>query len=119
MKVASSYFYFKARFKLPRNKFGFTGFRNVVSDFVSESLPNIAGFATGSTNQVGQFQQNTRNGCVETYNNGPGYVTTQFSTSMVAADSFQVNASWSSSTYQDGAPVQQKAIQVYLEFYLN
>lgn len=29
------------------------------------------------------------------------------------------DASQSNSTYQDNAPVQQKAIQVYLEFYLN
>ena len=29
------------------------------------------------------------------------------------------DASRSSSTYQDNAPVQQKAVQMYLEFYLN
>lgn len=84
---------------------------SAIGTIKDESLPNITGFAAGSTNQAGQFQQNERNGCVETYNNGPGYVTSQFTTFIVAADSFRVNASWSSSTYQDNAPVQQEAIQ--------
>lgn len=89
-----------------------SGTRGNVGTYKTESLPNITGFAVGSTNQVGQFQQNARNGCVETYNKGPGYITSQFTTSIVAADSFQVNASWSSSTYQDNAPVQPNALLI-------
>lgn len=89
-----------------------SGTRGNVGDYIAESLPNITGFANGSMNQSGQFQQNVRNGCVETYNNGPGYITSQFTTSYVAADSFRVNASWSSSTYQDNASVQQNALLI-------
>lgn len=36
-----------------------------------------------------------------------------------ANNRWDMDASRSSSTYQDNAPVQQKAIQVYLNFYIN
>jgi hypothetical protein len=106
------------RFKLPRNKFGFVGIRNIVSDFVNESLPNISGDlaisrtmapdGTGVPISTGAFQA------------------TSYSTNATGTGSssnnvykYDFNASRSSSTYQDNAPVQQKAVQVYLEFYLN
>jgi len=102
------------RFKLPRNQFGFVGIRNSVSDFVNESLPNITGkysitacrqnelAASGAL--YGDDKQTGYNGG----NNGracPAY--------------FGFDASLSSPTYQNNAPVQQRAIQTYLNFYLN
>lgn len=97
------------RFKLPRNQFNFVGIRNTVSNFVNESLPNIT--ATGGS----RVNTNTITGAyyVGTYSNMYGGAWT------TSNDSLCFDASLSSSTYQDNAPVQQKAIQVYLNFYIN
>jgi len=74
-------------------------------------LPNITGDigfgATGGNAPVnGAFYNNS--------NSISGIKGTSASVKSVSLD-----ASLSSSTYQNNAPVQQKAVQMYLEFYLN
>lgn len=98
-------------FKLPRNKFDFTGFRGNAGDYVPESLPNITGSAEGLyTNATGAFYSN--------------YALTD---ELVSAEStegqnisnLQLDASRSSQTYANNAPVQERAIQTYLYFYVG
>lgn len=96
------------RFKLPRTKYGFTGLRDKVGKYVSESLPNITGNITGTVYRGadGAFSQTAVSEWSGAYSySGPA--------------NFDFNASRSSSTYQDNAPVQQRATQMYLYFYLG
>lgn len=88
-----------------------------MNSFVNESLPNITGSITSEnslswnkvvTGEGALFGNSTTANCANA-GNSSGVRTTKFS----------LNASHSSSTYQDNAPVQQRAIQVYLNFYLN
>lgn len=99
---------------MPRNKFGFVGIRNNVSNFVNESLPNI----TGRLGLEGSGDQQQVSGCVYIDNNDKN-ITMAHNVAVTGYINRKIDASLSSSTYQDNAPVQQKAIQVYLEFYLN
>jgi len=106
------------RFKLPRTKFGFTGLRDNVGNYVPESLPNIRGkVRNGSVNQ--QSYSWAMNGDGAFFNN---YTSTQ---SKATTAGSQVNcgvdfdASLSSPTYQDNAPVQERATQMYLYFYVG
>lgn len=104
------------RFKLPRTKYAFVGLRDNVGKYVAESLPNISGTQSGLawlSGKVGQagtgvFQGSTGVG-------GEGANTFD------ATNSAQVvfNASLSSPVYQDNAPVQQRATQMYLYFYVG
>lgn len=102
------------RFKLPRTKWGFTGLRDVVGKYIPETLPNIIGTTKiGSTSyQVdsttsGAFEYDTSSYFNVGGGNVVGLIPTKF------------NASRVSSTYQDNAPVQQRATQMYLYFYLG
>ncbi|MBO6272948.1 hypothetical protein J6O48_09255, partial [bacterium] len=96
------------QFKLPRTKFGFRGLRSNVGDDINESLPNITG---------GNFFY--ENGCTDfwgaIYNSGTGVGSSGGRDSDNPVGKF--DASRSSSTYQDGAPVQERATQMYLYFY--
>lgn len=98
------------QFKLPRTKYGFVGLRDEVGKYVPESLPNIKGkFSSYDTNPA------SVDGCIEIGSAVGGNlntVTPQFTVK-------QINASLSSSTYQDNAPVQQRATQMYLYFYVG
>ena len=95
------------RFKLPRTKYAFTGLRNTVGKYVEESLPNITGEVISESGYaVGAF-----------YDSG-----------ILAGGRYKDNnkdrivyfdASRSSSTYQNGAPVQQRSTQMYLYFYVG
>lgn len=115
--------YTNIRFKLPRTKFGFTGFRDEVGKYVSESLPNIKAsspleaiathwassdmttFQNGFTGALYPTNTNVNGGA--TYTNGK------------ISYGFSIDASRSSSTYQDLAPVQQRGTQHYLYFYVG
>jgi len=108
------------RFKLPRNKFGFVGFRDTVGKYVPESLPNITSGTdwmntTGGTTTAATNSIPTNNGClVGNSTGGHG----------INGNSFEIywsrlDASNSSSTYQDDAPVQQRGVQMYLYFYIG
>lgn len=108
------------RFKLPRTKYGFTGLRDKVGNYIAESLPkptlimrtdsssstdtdlnaiygNDGYTAATPTNTSGVDEYMHR-----TYTNG----------NMAYMDIFH-------SSYQDGAPVQQRATQMYLYFYVG
>lgn len=90
------------RFKLPRTKYGFTGLRDSVGNYVPESLPDhnhsiIEYDYGGSGHESFLYKEN-----------GSTQYTLQ-----------STNASASNSTYQTNAPVQQRATQMYLYFYVG
>ena len=100
------------RFKLPRTKYNVVGLRDSVGSYVAESLPNI----TGQTSGVGNWSLNS---------SPSGAFTAVLTGSLAGPEgsqsynhtAFNFNASRSSSAYQDNAPVQQRATQMYLYFY--
>lgn len=106
------------RFKLPRTKFGFTGIRSGVGNYVEAGLPNI----TGNTHWIGAVLNNnntsyangvfsafdTNNGA---YAGGGGYGN--------AAGRLNFDASRSSSVYGSSSTVQPKATEMYLYFYVG
>lgn len=96
------------RFKLPRSKWNFVGLRDTVGNYVAESLPNITGaFATGDGNYaVGAFS----NTGTQSGNTTAGGANDQ---------EISFDASRSSAAYQNDAPVQQRATQMYLYFYVG
>ena len=97
------------RFKLPRTKYGFNGLRDEVGKYVPESLP-IPPDHTHTITQKRTDKSGTETHTVWSYNenrNGNGTMTTS-------------EPSWSSSSvYQDNAPVQERATQMYLYFYVG
>jgi len=102
------------RFKLPRTKYGFEGLRTNVGDVISESLPNIKGnfgVRAGVDTYIFSGALGYRRG-----NNNTSVVTNSNSTQDVQ---ITFDASRSSSTYQDNAPVQERATQMYLYFYVG
>lgn len=107
------------RFKLPRTKWGFKGVRNVVGNDIVESLPNIKGQLMVDPYNVnsnafyglsGAFYEITTTGTFASYGNA-GESTKN--------DVAIFDASRSSSTYQDNAPVQERGTQMYLYFYVG
>ena len=110
------------RFKLPRTKFGFTGLRNNVGNYVATGLPNITGNIrvvndynfdnTGVNNVIkGAFK-------VDTFPATTGATINQNTT--VTNDGIwnvSFNASRSSTIYGASSTVQPPATQMYLYFY--
>ena len=103
------------RFKLPRSKWNFVGLRGNVGDYVDESLPNITGvLQVGTGNPIimatvsGAFTPDASGTC------GQHGTTTTSGTYRTKFD-----ANKSSSTYQDNAPVQQRATEMYLYFFMG
>lgn len=97
------------RFKLPRTQYGVTGLRDTVGNYVPESLPNIKGVFRGSNSAypaTGPFYYTN-----DTANTATG--------NLVQINGTGFDASRSSSAYQDSAPVQQRATQMYLYFYVG
>lgn len=95
------------RFKLPRTKYGFTGLRDTVGKYVPETLPNITGYS--------ELSPGISTGSIQS-----GATTTVFKyNGTVTGPNFYFDASLSSSAYQNDAPVQQRATQMYLYFYLG
>lgn len=108
------------RFKLPRTKYGFTGYRDGVGNYVPETLPNIRGRVYGqSTANTGNIDGNAvLEGCFERDSSISNNRNIQ-SYSSYQSNALKFNANASSSTYQDSAPVQQRATQMYLYFYVG
>lgn len=103
------------RFKLPRTKYGFTGFRDSVGGYVPESLPNITGTSNGYCTAQTEDGSNV-SGCIYNIPTKTG----QGANSNTSWNSkFGFDASLSSPTYQDGAAVQQRGTQMYLYFYVG
>lgn len=103
------------QFKLPRTKYGFEGLRGNVGDNIDESLPNIKGH-----NNTISSALNKTNFSGALYSSNLGTDLPQ-STQVSAGGHYKLNfdASRSSSTYQDNAPVQERATQMYLYFYVG
>lgn len=97
------------RFKLPRTQYGFVGIRDAVGKYVPETLPNIKGRI------VLECEEKYLGGAFYRYGSISGSGGSGGSTD----DDVRFDASRSSSTYQDDAPVQQRATQMYLYFYLG
>lgn len=90
------------RFKLPRTKFGFTGLRDTVGNYVAPALPN-------HTHDVAYRDAATTGGQLNGVGAGNVYFGDKTVTSTGASDS----------TYQNGATVQPPATQMYLYFYVG
>lgn len=99
------------RFKLPRSQYNFVGLRDSVGNYVEESLPNITGKIGTPSNWLGG-----NDGCIYTISSGK-YVDSEGHAQY--GNYVGINASLSSSTYKDNAPVQQRATQTYLYFYVG
>lgn len=91
---------YNKRFKLPRTKYDFVGMRDGVGNYVPESLPD-------------------HNHSIKTYSSLYPWAGNAGSTWQGTSNSTTGNASESNSTYQAGAPVQQRATQMYLYFYVG
>lgn len=106
------------KFKLPRNKFDFTGFRTAAGDYVEESLPNITGEVHAEISQraLGWSGSGVFKGYKVTGNNANP---ASLSNTADHNNGFEFDASLSSSTYKDNAPVQERAVQSYLYFYVG
>lgn len=105
------------QFKLPRTKFGFVGLRDNVGNYVNETLPNITGSAVIAGGQ-NQMQVYNTTGCF-TYTEYGNSTTTISGQSGQANKGLTLNANLSNPVYQDNAPVQQKATEMYLYFYVG
>lgn len=113
------------RFKLPRTKYGFVGLRDTVGKYVPESLPNITGNLAvwgndgvwGLVSDTAASAFNSQGGAFQTYS--VGWSQAVATGKAEASEGVNFNASRSSSTYQDDAPVQQRATQMYLYFYVG
>ena len=108
------------RFKLPRTQWNFVGYRNGLGNLVSESLPNITGY-------IDFTDRAPYNGLTDIPNNSAIYQDTSKTRLTYASNdlskqtpySVNFDASRSSSTYQNNAPVQQRATEMYLYFYIG
>ena len=101
------------RFKLPRTKWGFTGVRDKVGNYVSESLPNIKGDVANN----GWERFDRLNGAF--YQANTGNHRWAHNPNATSVNTLFFDASRSSAAYRDNAPVQQRATQMYLYFYLG
>lgn len=110
------------QFKLPRTKWGFTGLRNKAGDYVSESVPNITGqwARSSSTDENTTANSGTFNGAFyQAGTTGTRYQTGNSSSKYGGTSQLGFDASRSSSTYKDNAPVQERATEMYLYFYVG
>ena len=97
------------RFKLPRTKFGFTGYRDAVGNYVEAGLPNITGFFGGLSHIIseGAFENTGNVDALSGSSYGGG------------AQKVTLDASRSSSIYGNSNTVQPPATQMYLYFYVG
>lgn len=115
------------QFKLPRTKYGFEGLRSYVGSMIRESLPNITGSFSGRPHKSGDINyggalQKPTTGAFQLKiqgNTTTGTGSAESSTQSIKLDLMTFDASRSSSTYQDDAPVQERATQMYLYFYVG
>lgn len=107
------------QFKLPRTKFNFVGLRDNAGDYVNESLPNIkASWQRQSDRNVlgpndiltGAFKRSSSESTHQTFGD---------SGSAMKGSDLLIDAHEANTTYQDNAPVQQRATQMYLYFFVG
>lgn len=102
------------RFKLPRNKWGKYGTGSGdLGDYISESLPNIKGDVANN----GWERFDRINGAF--YEGNTGNARWAHNPSATSVNTLFFDASRSSSTYQDNAPVQPRGAKGDLYFYLG
>lgn len=94
------------RFKLPRTKYNFVGFRDTVGNYVPESLPD-------HRHKIAD-QSGTNGG---NYNDNSNYMAAGLATN-TQGEKYSYGV-YDNSTYQNNAPVQQRATQMYLYFYVG
>lgn len=106
------------QFKLPRNKWGKYGTGSGdLGDYISESLPNITGGMIGNSDSGSTYGFGTQsNGAFYCSNNG---YRSYSAGSVYDRGMLHFDASRSSSTYQDDAPVQPRGARGDLYFYLG
>jgi len=101
------------RFKLPRTKFGFTGLRDNVGNYVAPGLPNITGTIAS---WWGNFQPQV---CTGAFVGGSAKVNAAANGSNSGADQVYFDASGSNSIYGNSDTVQPPATQMYLYFFVG
>lgn len=106
------------QFKLPRTKCGFEGLRTNVGDKIDESLSNINAYLELRSRGYAAGLEGYATGAFRTT---PGIQSGNFSSPQGSngLKDITFDASRSSSTYQDNAPVQERATQMYLYFYVG
>ena len=106
------------RFKLPRTKFGFTGLRDNVGNYVAPGLPNITGNTGNPKTLTNTLEIGTPQGALYVYSqtsNDYGH-TSQGSSGRW---SLGFDASRSNPIYGNSTTVQPPATQMYLYFYVG
>lgn len=105
------------RFKLPRTQWNFVGVRpdGSVGEYVEESLPNIKGDLEGNAYNASMGSDNSAIWTDTNFVANSG----EYNAEKQNTRALHFNASRSSSTYQDNAPVQQRATEMYLYFYVG
>lgn len=104
------------RFKLPRTKFGFTGFRGDVGSSVEAGLPNITGSHAGVYNSDGLSGAFVNS----TYASDHTYLSTNWVDNTINASAkYNFDASDSNIIYGNSDTVQPPATQMYLYFYVG
>lgn len=102
------------RFKLPRSNWNFKATSdNNTGDFVNQSLPNITGESTG------QFVKATAGSPIGAFKEGDAVASKAASGTAYGAIKIGIDASGSSSVYQNNANVQEKATRAFLYFYVG
>lgn len=109
------------RFKLPRTKFGFTGLRNTVGNYVAPGIPNLTGEFYNRYNNTNVLfgPQTTTSGVFKFRATGSSQVLTNSSSTLSDAGVMGIDASQASSVYNDSTTVQPPATQMYLYFYVG
>lgn len=99
------------RFKLPRTKYGFEGLRDTVGKYIEESIPNHYHIQGGvcASSTLGRYG-----------NEDTGTSGVAFDTGSANSGTYGWKTSTASnSSYKDSAPVQERATQMYLYFYVG
>ena len=99
------------RFKLPRTKYGFVGYRDGVGNYVEPGLPNITGAAATGTAVYPQYIS----GCL--YSVPDETLEADVPSAQGVSGNFGFDASLSNSIYGNSTTVQPPATQMYLYFY--
>lgn len=105
------------KFKLPRTKFGFEGLRTSVGDDIAESLPNITGNLSLNPDR-NVFNNNPEGAFYRDNSGGNNWAGVDAGSAYTMGD-IRFDASRVSSSYRNGAPVQERATQMYLYFYVG
>lgn len=113
------------QFKLPRTKYGFEGLRTNVGDKIDESLPNYEAIFVNHWRDTHANKSLTPvSGAINIDNNHyqkSSYPNVAPSTAgqYTEDQTLKISPSISNQTYQNNAPVQERATQMYLYFYVG